>query len=311
MMKKSLIALAVLAAAPAAFAATSNVDVSGYVRVYLTDSSAAATDYAPGIDSTIAIKAKEDLGGGMAGFVEAAIDMDKLNDATDTDTSPSTASSTNLGLVKDLKVGISSSMGTVVVGRMEYLVEAVVSEKFNDGLTSTAHAQNDQVESANTKFGRTNAIAYVSPDWNGFHFAVAGNLDGASSGLTQHTDLLAVYNNGPLTVMAGRTDLDAASGDITSLYAAYTISGVKLSAGSFTKDGGTAADTTDTLVRADYTMGPIDMSIISKSSDVANGDVTTLKATYNLSKRTSAYIGHRAFQGTTADQTIFGLNHSF
>jgi predicted porin len=69
-MKKSLIALAVAGAfaAPAAFAASANVDVYGIMNVALQDTDASGTDLQVTDNfSRVGLKGSEDLGGGLKG----------------------------------------------------------------------------------------------------------------------------------------------------------------------------------------------------------------------------------------------------
>ena len=113
-MKKSLIALAVAGAvaAPAAFAATSNVDIYGIfgASVDIIDRDNASEDEfkVSSTASRIGFKGAEDLGGGLSAIwqVETGLDIDGQN------TTP------NGWGTRNTFVGLSSkTLGTVRIGR--------------------------------------------------------------------------------------------------------------------------------------------------------------------------------------------------
>ena len=301
-MKKTLVALAVagIVAAPAAFA---DVTISGQVKVIVADAeNNDAGDFAPGFDNYIYFKASEDLGNGMSAFAEMGFDTDTSAGISANDSS------------KDQKVGLKGGFGTVVVGRMETLMEGALSSRFDDGMSS--HGANNQLESSITAIGRVNALAYVSPSFNGFHAAIAGTLNGADDGLTQHHDLLAAYDNGPISVVVGYTDFDAPGaandGDITAVAGSYAMGPAKVSLGYFTTDDG--ADTADMIARLDYKFGNNSILVGFKSTEdkgASGEDVTSLKFTHHFSKRTAAWIGYRDKDMDDANVTHFGLVHKF
>lgn len=312
-MKKTLIAAAIatVAAAPAAMA---DVSISGQVKVTVADNDGQEGDYAPSYDNSLTFKASEDLGNGMSAFAQISLDTDSVtNDADD-----STNDDTGVTVNKDQKVGLKGSFGTIVAGRMETLTQGSVSTMMDDG------GGNGNLETALTNLGRYNAVAYLSPAMNGFTVGVAGTMEGDNGtsgdddddGLFRHMDYMVAYANGPLAVKAAFADLDgdntAADYDITSIGAAYTIGDAKVSVLSVDKDTSTTDDH-DMMYRVDYSMGNNSLLLGHIDDDTANSDITSIKLTHKMSKRTAVWVGHRDKGSaiTNGDTTHFGIIHKF
>ena len=286
MFKKTLIAAAV--ATVASTAAMADVTVSGQVKYTLTDTANSTSDWSPASDNDITVKSSEDLGNGLTTFAQITLDTD----------------STTSALQKDAKLGIKGGFGTLVMGRMEYLVEGAFSSKMDDGSGKT---ESNQI----TGFDRANAVAYVSPTVNGLHVAAAGS-NGAAADMFTNKEVLAVYSNGPLSVMASHVDVKDTQA-MNSLYASYAIGDAKISAMTVDTDYDAAAttDLRDNIIRLDYTMGNNSLLIINKDADAANADRTAVKLTHKFSKRTAAYVGVRNNDGTTEDETYVGMITKF
>jgi predicted porin len=300
-MKKTLIAagIAAVIAAPVAMA---DVSISGQVKYTLVDTDN-GNDFAPSFDNALTFKASEDLGNGLTAFAQITLD-------TDSATSAANGITNN----KDQKVGLKGSFGTFVAGHMETLTEGAVSSMMDDGLSS--HSENAQLESALTAVGRVDAVAYVSPTFNGFHFAVAGT-NAADTNRFTNNDIAVVYENGPLTIKASRVDVRD-SYETSVVGASYSMGDAKISAMYVEKDFDAAgtADLEDKIVRLDYKL-PGNNSLILGYKDVdqessTRGDVTSVKLTHSFSKRTAAYIGHRSKDASTAgDVNYIGMIHKF
>ena len=286
MFKKTLIAAAV--ATVASTAAMADVTVSGQVKYTLTDTANSTSDWSPASDNEITVKSSEDLGNGLTTFAQITLDTD----------------STTSALQKDAKLGIKGGFGTLVMGRMEYLVEGAFSSKMDDGSGKT---ESNQI----TGFDRANAVAYVSPTVNGLHVAAAGS-NGAAADMFTNKEVLAVYSNGALSVMASHVDVKDTQA-MNSLYASYAIGDAKISAMTVDTDYDAAAttDLRDNIIRLDYTMGNNSLLIINKDADAANADRTAVKLTHKFSKRTAAYVGVRNNDGTTEDETYVGMITKF
>ena len=312
MFKKTLIAAAV--ATVASTAAMADVTVSGQVKYTLTDTANSTSDWSPASDNEITVKSSEDLGNGLTAFAQITLDTDSPASTTSTtasidgtdvsDTNTQSVEATSHALQKDAKLGIKGGFGTLVMGRMEYLVEGAFSSKMDDGSGKT---ESNQI----TGFDRANAVAYVSPTVNGLHVAAAGSNDAAADMFT-NKEVLAVYSNGPLSVMASHVDVKDTQA-MNSLYASYAIGDAKISAMTVDTDYDAAAttDLRDNIIRLDYTMGNNSLLIINKDADAANADRTAVKLTHKFSKRTAAYVGVRNNDGTTEDETYVGMITKF
>jgi predicted porin len=311
-MKKTLIAAAI-AAVVAAPVAMADVSVSGQVKY--TVKNQGANDFNPSFDNALTFKASEDLGNGLSAFAQITLDTDSTTSAGNT-VNAAEAATTGISSNKDQKVGLKGSFGTFVAGRMEYLTEGAVSSMMDDGLSSHSN-HTDQLESALTYFGRDNAMAYVSPTMNGFHFAVAGSNAADNNNFT-NTDIAAFYDNGPLSIKVSRASVDTTEDyDVTVVGASYTIGDAKISAMYVEKDfDGSSTDLEDKIVRLDYKL-PGNNSLIIGHKSVDNesstrDDVTSVKLTHSFSKRTAAYIGHRSIDASGTDNVDYiGMIHKF
>lgn len=303
-MKKNVIALAVAAAMVAPLAAQADVKISGQVKVTATDNEAKA--WGPGFDNSVNFVASEDVGGGMTAMGKVTIDTDNTTDASSQ---------------KDAYVGMSADFGTVLLGRMETLTEGKVSSQMDDGMSSHG-AGAGQLESSLTAIGRVNALAYVSPSFNGVTVGLAATLDDAD-GMTHHTDLAVMYSNGPLAIKASMVAFDddlTTAEDVMAVGASYKIDALKVGAQVTMQDSATAGveDAMDVMVRVDYAMGNNKILFGHKMTEenAANdeGDVTVLKFTHSFSKTAAVYAGTRQRDDayfTKENDIFFGMIKKF
>ncbi len=239
MMKKSLIALAVagVVAAPAAFAATSNVDVFGAVRMSVdkVNSKLSNGDYVAVKSQTSRFGAKgtEDLGGGLSAIWQLDWEVDSAdnsnNGATiaETDTNVYTVdgvtlTNNTLNVGNNIKsrnqfVGIKGAFGTVLAGRHDTPYKLAGSaDIFGDTSADSQKASTGIIGRNNFDNRANNAIAYISPDFNGFHAAIAvipgeqaatantsTDANGYANGFDDAKSLALVYKNGPLSLTYG------------------------------------------------------------------------------------------------------------
>lgn len=289
-MKKSLIALAVAGtfAAPA-FAATSNVDIYGAVRasVDYTDSKAVNRDRWTVSDQTsrIGVKGSEDLGGGMKAVWQWESQLNNIDNAGAVNTTQ-----------RNTFVGLAGGFGTVLVGTHD------TPYKLGGSADVFADTAADSQRNGTGIIGRNNfdnraagTVAYVSPDFSGFHFAAAvipGEQAGgtpasnAANGLMDAYSLVAVYANGPLKATLGYENFDGENANVagiadrnaTKFNIAYKVGDIGLGyTYERSKDFGTAAGVpnvpagainavttrdTDTahLASVTYGMGPITLA---------------------------------------------------
>jgi predicted porin len=272
-MKKSLIALAVAGVVSApAFAASSNVDVYGQVRMSID--SVKAGDVAAGGNndgwlmsdrvSRIGFKGAEDLGGGMKGIwqIESGLTVDG-------------AGALGGAALRNTFVGLAGGFGTVVLGRHDTPYKLAGSaDLFGDTIADSQAAGVAAVNgSTGGIIGRNGfdtraaaTLAYITPDFSGFHAAaaiVAGeeNVGGAGAatavannarGLMDIYSLAGIYKNGPLNASVGFEKANAKVG-VAALPA------------------GTVATAIDALkLNVGYTMGDIKLGYTYERSDDQN-----------------------------------------
>lgn len=306
-MQKKLIALAVagMFAVPAAFAATSNVDIYGKfhasVNVYGGDYDDNAINNV-GISnnaSRIGFKGSEDLGGGLSAIwqVETSVNLDEGGGAA--------------GSGRNTFIGLASkSMGTLTLGKQDTPLKLVGRsvDLFGDTI-----ADSRNVLGGGSDTRTDNTVMYVSPDFSGFSLAAAYMTDpnvGSTAGPVTSTNaadredssaynLSAAYSNGPIYVGLGYGDGDALENsgidDHWRVAGAFTMGDLKFVA-QYDKINREAAnsDFDAWMLGAQYKMGNI---VLKANYMDGNQDGTgtvdpkqwTVGADYLLSKRTTVY----------------------
>lgn len=324
-MKKSLIALAVAGtfAAPAAFAATANVDVYGRMNVSIEDSN--GTNVTPQVtdrQSFVGFKGSEDLGGGLKAIWQI--------EQTISGNADGIGGGSLAG--RNSFVGLSGGFGTVLAGRHDtpYKLSTGRLDPFadtvadyngdggalgttgKDGFTQLVHATHDHRSN--------NAVAYISPNFSGFSFAAALVMtnrndtaaDNEGNKTTDAYSLSGTYANGPLfaTLAYQRVeDLQTGQGAGTveetpawKLGLGYSFGDTRV--GFVYEDvegknpaGAKLLDRQSWLINAVHSMGPIALKAqYGQMNDktAANNDQTKLSlgADYSLSKRTTAGVAY-------------------
>jgi hypothetical protein len=301
-MKKTLIAagIAAVMAAPA-FA---DVNVSGQVNVQMGKTGNAQSNIIS--DNVVAFSASEDLGNGMSAFAKIMIDTD------------GTASNGE----KDAIIGLKSGMGTVVAGRMESLTEGKLM-----GRTNVSSDIGAGVAEGGSNYGdRNDAVAYISPTMNGFHFAAAAFVTNTlnNSAGADATDIALFYDNGPLSLAASRETVkgegSAENQKSTVLTASYTMGDLKATITRADTDSvayTAGDDRTDMAYNLTYKMGANTIAVGYLDDETTNGangtDVWVVDFNHAFSKRTSIYAAYADFDvATEADyEAIIGLKHKF
>ncbi len=311
-MKKSLIALAIAAAAPAAFAATSNVDVYGLVSVaYETGDT--NNGYVDMKNTRIGVKGTEDLGGGMSAIYKAEFLVADINTSTNT-----TATNGDTALKnRDTFLGLKGNFGTVIMGNH------ASPQKLGMGANQFEDTIADKSQILGEEAGyKDRVVAYISPDFNGFHAGVAAvTVSGTASDTVAGTSYVLAYANGPMTATVGGTSYDAAtSADSTAVTLGYTVADVAMRLTNEKSKNSTDAgeNWTSNYFDATYKMGPMDLTAAYGKKDIVNSTAdktaTTLGARYNLSKRTNVQlIWNKLATSGSADvtDTALQVNHAF
>lgn len=328
-MKKSLIALAVLAASGASFA--QSVTLYGLADVWLgtvkTETAGVKASTAQltsgGVSgSRWGLKGSEDLGGGLkANFLlEQGFTLDN-GLAT-----PGQAFS------RQSYVGFSGGFGEVKFGKVWTAYDDVSG-------ASNAMFDSGALAPMNIVFGSTgyagnpgNTIYYATPEMGGFAAAVSYSLDEAAAGGTAVTSLNVTYGAGPVAVQFGyqNENIDAVSNDtkFTRLGGSYDLgmAVAKATYGKVTNVGNVnGADTSEYQLGVDVPVGPaltVSASYAKSDDNAVAGDQSRkgygIAAAYTLSKRTFLYTGYtnnKLSQGAAADDTVkafaVGVQHKF
>jgi len=316
-MKKTLIALAVLAASGASFA-QSSVTLTGKLRFAygVTASDAGVNKSGVGVtDGDWNIAAVEDLGGGLKAGANMSLRLRGRDAATDAD-------STGLGArPRDSSMYVTGDFGTLTIGAIE-AGNGILGLVTAGGPTYIGLDNGAQLAGASN----TDILSYRTPSFNGFNVTVA-TLDavggnGAESGGSNK--LFAVnYSAGPLSVAADYTDygtLVASKADKrTRISANYDLGTARIGVGYQLAGNGTAADKAERAIGLSVPMGPWVLGAVyaaSKTDGTAGTNTGyDLAAQYNLSKRTYVALQAQSTKGAgktaSASNTRVQLAHSF
>ena len=332
-MKKSLVALAVMAAAGAA-SAQSSVTLYGVADIWFgsfkDDNGVRQTGLQDGgvSNSRWGLKGSEDLGGGL-----------KANFLLEQGFSLEDGSATN-GFNRTSWIGLSGGFGEVQIGQPWNAfddVSALASSTFDSDLApiNTVFATTGAADSDN------NAIKYITPSFGGFSGSVSYAFGEDKTATTSASDTYAIsamYEAGPLVLGLGYFNADSAdtydvgTGKVsaTRLAATYDLGAVQLLA-SYGR--GKAVVGADTTKIAEWELGvnvPLSDALTlsagyARSNWKENGvknfksDGFGAAVAYSLSKRTTVYAGFNNTDeedvpstGTTKLRTYaVGIKHTF
>ena len=329
-MKKSLIALAVLAASGAAMA-QSSVTLYGRLDASVASVKTETTGAAPlasitqtgvnesNLNSTFwGLKGTEDLGNGLkANF--------KLESRFSIDTGA--IASANTLFEREANVGLSGGFGEVKLGRVPTSYDdlhGATNNVFNSNFATTT----DVAKAGITSYTGTlsNSVKYLSPTMGGFSAAVqysfgenknllsnevviptpvanTNNLGDATDAISLHVK----YAAGPLLVgyayqeeKQAQTALTTAQDKIQyNLFAASYDFGVAKLVGAYTQTDNNTREDTGYQVGVSMPMGAFTLAAgYSKEESEGTGLATldgsgySLVGTYDLSKRTTLYVGY-------------------
>lgn len=214
-MKKSLLALAVLASFAGAASAQSSVTVYGLVDAGISHETGAVagsvTKVATGVENgnRLGFKGTEDLGNGLKAIFQ-------LESGFNLDTGTSRQGGALFG--RQAFVGLSGNFGTVALGRQyNPLFGALDSvDPFGTGLSGASTNL-----MAATTVRTNNAVTYATPDLNGFSatglYGAGEQAAGAANGRT--IGLAGTYANGPVMATVAYDKLNnVANTDSTKLF---------------------------------------------------------------------------------------------
>ena len=337
-MKKTLIAAAV-AAAVAAPAANAGVTIYGTIHMSIDylDYENSRTGVPGGVwevnsrTSKLGFKGSEDLGNGLKAIwkVENTLRM------TDT----GNGSLNHWGGARNAYIGLAGDWGTFLYGRhdtpykMAYYASGIdmLGDSFMDTNALYGHQE----------WRRDDAIAYVSPNWNGLTIAAAV-IPGETTEYDSFADsysLGLMYSNNGLKLSAGYEDTQGEVGADSQNWmvgAGYSMNALDISAVYVDQEVDGTFDMTSYAVSMAYTMGNNKLIGTVGQSDWDTGDGTAygIAVQHMFSKRTSAYLGYSSsemlsahktqtdsdygtadagfdFRGTDSEAVSFGMIHKF
>lgn len=319
-MKKSLIALAVLAASGAAMAQSSvtlyGVADAGVGKIKSGGSdSSNKTEFLSGStmnngNSRLGVRGTEDLGGGLkAGFnFETGIDLDD--------------GSTTKGAfwARQANIWLGGNWGTVKLGR-QFTPSYLTTSTFE--LTGTANYSvlANTYNYAGMGSRANSAFAYVTPDMGGFSAAVAyvtktdltASMVAPMAASKAAYDLGLMYNNGPIAVGVSANKFSTSKTNYQA--------GAKYSFGNFAIAGSyTQASNTSKAVRRGFGLGAsAGFGAFSLTADVTRDTKNewtgkkytngVVEAKYALSKRTFVYGAFLRLDKT--NNYGIGVRHNF
>lgn len=292
-MKKTLIALAAVAATGVAFA-QSSVTIYGKVNVSLTKANGSAAEMNDIHGSRLGFRGAEDLGGGLQAkfHIEHRFRPDTGADAsfvagsTNATTgvvTPSTSTMWN-GLST---VGLAGSFGEVRLGRY-YSANFLGANNKPDPFGGDGQGALRGI-GMQTTYVRTANILHYSGSFSGVNVAVSTGLkEGAAKA---HNSFAVGYANGPLDVGIGQ-DKGADAGTVTNAYVTYDLGVAKLAFGLGNKETGAGVKTEGLLFGATIPAGPGKVLVglataKNKTTGVKTNQKLGLGYVYPLSKRTA------------------------
>lgn len=323
-MKKTLIALAAVAATSAAFAQSSvtidgAVDL-GYVKpIGSKDARLDATNGA----NQIRFLGTEDLGGGLKAHFTLAQRFSPESGGNDGTTF---SRPTFQG---ESTVGLSGGFGAVKLGRSLTAFQGPVNatdpwgtlQQSSTAVLTSGYFTDKENNADAAGLGRTEAIHYTSPNFSGFSAAV-------SLGLKQHTGsatplpknlvgLWASYASGPLYV-GGGMEQNRQDDQVTALLGTYNLGFMTVGGGVSQLDLAVGNDRKAWNIMA---VAPMGAFVIKAGYGQVKDDVTGTKLSkklglgvdYMLSKRTKVYASYGNEGARTTDKTGYdiGIRHTF
>jgi len=279
-MKKSLIALAALAAT-ASFA-QSTVSISGLIDAGYRWTDAAGTK-STGLSGSgnsattvLTVAGSEDLGGGLKANFQLQLTPDFINGGGVAGTTVQSDGKALVSTAQQAFVGLSGGFGEVQAGRVNsnaldaWGVGSAFGTALGSGYGSAGNIYTRYsstgtatVQSAPTRFN--GAIRYISPNFNGFTGSLLVVPKAASTKSQSVTDFGLKYSNGPLNVA----------------FASQEIKQYGAAASSFTTgigSGATSGDPAETTDAAYVTGAPL--------ADGTSNKLNALSANYTIGAAT-------------------------
>lgn len=303
-MKKTLIALAAVAATSAAFA-QSSVTLYGVADAAIVKSTGSSTAFSSsgGMNngsSRWGVRGSEDLGGGLkAGFnFEAGLSL----------ADGSVNQSGGNYFSRAAYMNLTGGFGEVRLGRTlnPSFFAAAAWE-----LTGTANYSvvTSQFGAVLGGIRNSSQIAYTTPNMGGFS-ATLGTILKENNGGNGKVDLNAIYRGGPLVVALGYNKVEGAEKNV-HVGANYNFGAFKV-AGAIVDPAGPSKGFT---IGGSTMMGPVGFTLdIARDTEFKDTNVL-VEGKYALSKRTFAYAAFlrdgKGKAATNVNNLGLGIRHNF
>jgi predicted porin len=320
-MKKTLIALAAVAATSAAFA-QSSVTLYGVADLSLGDSNAPGTDIRMNGNATmnngssrLGVRGVEDLGGGLKAAFNFEQGINALDGSTDVGRDPvdPTIITSTTTFARAANLSLSGGFGSVKLGR------TLTPSFFGVAAWELTGTANYSVVASQFNFAgagsRNNAeLSYTTPSFGGLTATLGTVLEGNNGGNAKY-DMNVIYRGGPLTAALSYNTVDNGAEGVT-LGAKYDFGGFMV-AGSFNNAEDAAGATTAEgfTIGAGTKLGPVNLVLdIARDTEFDDTNVL-LEAKYPLSKRTFVYAAFlrngNGKTATTVNNYGIGVRHNF
>lgn len=323
-MKKTLIALAAVAATGAAFA-QSSVTIDGNVEMSIIKplgTTGARLDATNGFNQ-IRFRGVEDLGGGLSANFTLAQRFSPESGGNDGTANGRPA------FQGETTVGLAGGFGSIKIGRALTALGGPVNNSDPWGTNGAGNVATlatgysaDPRQADGAGIARTDGLFYTSPSFGGFSAAVTyGFKNSVAAAPTANANgfgsLWLTYAAGPLYI-AGGMESNRNNDDIAAILGSYDFGAFKLMAGYGKIDMATANDRKGWNIGAIVPMGAaaIKVGYGVQKDDTANVDLTKkfgLGVDYNLSKRTTVYVSYGRNSVLAANKSGYdvGIRHRF
>ena len=300
-MKKSIIALAVAGALTAPIVAQADATLYGSLRLHA--GSGDNLDFDVSNDaSRVGIKGSADtsIDGVKAIYqIEAFVGSDNGTDAA------SNQNEASFGLDGRLAyVGLTGGFGTVAAGQqwtpLYTMVTGATDMTINESGETSQYLRVDS------------ALAYVSPEMNGFQVAavLVGDAESGTAGDdADHYQLVAKYAIGGFTVAAGMHEAEAVTGtDVKAISASYTMDALTVAALYSDVEAGAAAGRNPYELAASYTIGSTKLIGTYYDQDQAvDTDGFNLEVQHKMGKQATVYANYNSNEVGTVDTDTYGV----
>lgn len=309
-MKKSLIALAVLASVAGVAQAQSSVQLYGIVDLVVhKDKGASAMMTSGGVStSRWGLKGSEDLGGGLkANFL--------LEQGFGADTG-TVAAGTQFS--RQSYVGLSGGFGEVKLGKIWTAYDDIAGA--TNPVFDSVLAPTGIWASSGYQGNPNNGFYYATPAMGGLSGAVSYNLDEVKPAKTNVLALHAKYEGGPVYVgFAYQSEGDVVGTNdkkFTRLNGSYDLGAAKILAGYGKVSMTGTPNVTDLSIGADIPLGANMVLSAGYASSKPTGGVKAsgigVGVAYLMSKRTTVYGGFLDTKNGGPDSRFgVGLKHTF